>query len=69
MAVTAGSARMTKQGWIDNAQHIAGIVVGVTLLRLLDLRYPKESRGKRWFSTVAANLAADGVKQQFFPFR
>ncbi len=59
---------MTKQGLIDNAQHIAGMVVG-RALRFLGLRYSKEHRGSRWFSTVSANLAADGVKQAFLPYR
>ncbi|MNV15074.1 hypothetical protein D3C71_1057770 [compost metagenome] len=59
---------MTKQGIIDNGQHIAGLLVG-RALRLLGLRYSKADRGTRWFSTVAANLAADGVKQSFFPYR
>jgi len=59
---------MTKQGMIDNAQHIAGIAVG-TVLRFLGLRYSKAHRGGRWFSTVAANLAADGQQMQWFPYR
>lgn len=59
---------MTKQGMIDNAQHIAGIMVG-RALRFLGLRYSKEDRGSRWFSTVAANLAADGVQQAWMPYR
>ncbi|SEJ99774.1 hypothetical protein [Achromobacter sp. NFACC18-2] len=59
---------MTKQGLIDNAQHIAGMAIG-RVLRALGLRYSKEHRGSRWFSTVAANLAADGVKQSFLPYR
>ncbi len=59
---------MTKQGLLDNAQHIAGIAVGTTL-RLLGLRYSKVDRGTQWFSTVSANLAADGIKQRFLPYR
>lgn len=59
---------MTKQGLIDNAQHIAGMAVG-RVLRLLGLRYSKSDRGTRWFSTVAANLSADGIEQQWFPYR
>lgn len=59
---------MTKQGMMDNAQHIAGIMVG-RALRFLGLRYSKEHRGSRWFSTVAANLAADGEPMQWLPYR
>lgn len=59
---------MTKQGMINNAQHIAGIIVG-RALRFLGLRYSKEDRGSRWFSTVAANLAADGEPMQWMPYR
>jgi hypothetical protein len=44
-----------------NAQHIAGILIGLTILRSTGLRYGKEHRGQHWYSHVAANLAADGV--------
>lgn len=44
----------------DNAQHIAGIIIGKTYLRATGKRYTKDVRGTKWFSTVAANLAADG---------
>jgi len=43
-------------------QHIAGIIIGKTLLRMTGTRYNKSDRGTKWFSTVSANLAADGVK-------
>lgn len=49
----------------SNVQHIAGIIVGKTL----GGGYTKTDRGAKWFSTVSANLAADGVKQAFFPYK
>ena len=52
----------------DNAQHIAGIIVGLTALKLTGLRYSKAERGTKWFSIVAANLAADGAPLVFAPF-
>ncbi|WP_395350090.1 hypothetical protein [Variovorax sp. UC122_21] len=52
---------MTKQALKDNAQNIAGVLVGLTALKFTGLRFGKSFRGSRWFSTVAANLAADGV--------
>lgn len=52
----------------DNIQHLAGIVIGLTALRLTGLRFGKEARGSKWFSTVAANLAADGEPVRFFPY-
>lgn len=45
----------------NNLQHAAGVIVGLTILKFTGLRFGKEHRGTRWFSTVAANLAADGV--------
>ena len=48
------------QGIKDNAQHLAGVVVGLTVLKMTGLRYGKEQRGQHWYSTVAANMAADG---------
>lgn len=45
----------------DTAQHIAGIVIGKLVLRPLGVRFNKSDRGTKWFSTVAANLAAEGV--------
>lgn len=53
----------------SNAQHIAGILVGKLFLRPLGLRYGKEHRGSKWYSTVAANLAADGFAQQWLLFK
>lgn len=52
----------------DNLQHVAGLLVGFTALRLTGLRFGKDARGSRWFSTVAANLAADGAPVQFAPY-
>lgn len=52
----------------DNAQHLAGVLIGLTALRLTGLRFGKDARGSKWFSTVAANLAADGEPVQFFPY-
>lgn len=53
----------------NNAQHIAGMLVGVTALRFTGLRFGKEHRGTRWFSTVSANLAAEGVKLPLILYR
>lgn len=58
---------MTKQALKDNLQNAAGVIVGLTVLKFTGLRFGKEHRGTRWFSTVAANLAADGVVV-WFPF-
>ena len=52
----------------DNAQHAAGIVIGRLILRPLGVRYTKSDRGTKWFSTVAANLAANGDIVHWFPF-
>jgi len=57
------------QGLKDNAQHVAGLLIGATLLRATGLRYNKSDRGTKWFSTVAANLAADRAPVAWFPFR
>lgn len=59
---------MTRTGLKDNAQHICGILIGLTLLRVTGLRYGKEHRGQHWYSHVAANLAADGIVQ-WLPYR
>ena len=60
---------MTKQGIKDNAQHLAGLLIGWTYLKATGKRYGKEARGTRWFSTVSANLAANGAPFNLFPFR
>lgn len=60
---------MNKQGIIDNLFHIFGILIGKTILKRSGLRYSKEDRGNFPFSTVAANNAADGVKQKFFLYK
>jgi len=60
---------MTKDAIVSNLQHIAGIVVGKTVLRLSGLRYGKEHRGKHWFSTVSANIVADGGKLPLILFK
>lgn len=52
----------------DNLQNAAGIVIGRLILRPLGVRYTKAQRGTKWFSTVAANLAANGEPVQWFPF-
>jgi len=46
---------------MSNIKHAAGIIVGLTILKATGLRFGKEHRGTHWFSTVAANLAADGI--------
>ncbi len=52
--------RINLQGIKDNAQLLAGVVIGKTALRITGLRFGPAARGAHWFSTVAANLAADG---------
>jgi hypothetical protein len=52
----------------DNMQHIAGVLIGLTALRLTGLRFGKDARGSKWFSTVSANLAADGEPIQWLPY-
>lgn len=53
----------------DNAQHIIGVIIGKTALRFTGLRFGKEHRAMRWFSTVSANLAADGIKLPLIMYR
>ena len=60
--------KISTQGIKDNAQHVAGLLVGLTALRLTGLRYSKAERGTKWFSTVAANMAADGVSFSMLPY-
>jgi len=52
----------------DNLQHIAGIVVGKCIAKT-SFRFAKSQRGTLCFSTVSANLAADGIKQGFWIYR
>ena len=52
------------QGIKDNAQHLAGIIVG----SIVKCNYSKADRGSKFFSTVSSNLASAGVKQQMFPY-
>ena len=59
---------MTLQGIKDNAQHIAGMVIGF-VNRFTGTRYPKEQRGKRWFCTGAANLVAHRYEVKFLPYK
>ena len=59
---------MNIQALKDNLQHIAGIVIGKTFLRWTGRRYGKPHRGSRWFSTVSANLSADGESLHLFEF-
>lgn len=53
------------QGIKDNAQHIAGIIVG----KLSVCDYSKDQRGARIFSTVSANLTSQGFKLELFPYK
>ena len=59
--------KLNPQGIKDNAQNAAGTLIGFTLLKLTGKRYSKAERGARWFSTVAANVAAEGYAT-WFPF-
>ncbi len=58
---------MSKQGMKDNAQHLAGMAVGL-LNRLTGRRYSKSERASRWFSTASANLVADRAPVAFLPY-
>lgn len=51
---------MNKQALMNNLQNVAGVLVGLTALKFTGLRFSRAYRSTRWFSTVAANLAADG---------
>ena len=57
------------QGAEDNFQHLAGLAIGRLVLRRTGHRYSKADRGTRWFSTVAANLSAEGDVFALAPYR
>lgn len=63
---------MTKinvQGIKDNAQHLAGIIIGLCILKPFGFRFSKDQRENYWFSTVSANIAAsDVVAIEFLPY-
>jgi hypothetical protein len=61
--------KISKQGIIANAKHVAGMAVGLVMRHTTSYRYSKVQRGKRWFSTVAANLVADREIVELFPFK
>lgn len=62
--------KLNTQGIKDNAQWFAGVAIGFAILRPFGLRFNKEQRGSFWFSTVAANCAADGeIYGSWFPYR
>ena len=56
--------KINTQGIKDNAQHIAGIVIG----SIFKCAYSKDQRNTKWFSTVSANLASQKYKQNLFPY-
>lgn len=51
----------------DNMQHILGKLIGYTL-RGSAFRFSKAQRGTLAFSTVAANLTADGISTPWLPY-
>jgi len=54
----------------DNAQHIAGIIIGKTVLRWTGFRFSKAWRNiPKPFSHVSANLAADGIALPLIMYR
>ena len=62
--------KINKQGVKDNLTHLAGIVVGLTYLKLTGKRYSKQERGTKPFCTISANIAAsEYVKLKFLPYR
>lgn len=60
---------MNTNAIMDNILHILGIIIGKTLLKRSGLRYSREEQGEFPFDTVSANLAADGIKQVWFPHK
>ena len=60
--------KINTYGILANAQHIAGVCIGLLICKPLGLRFGKEHRGQHVFSHVAANLAADGIIQ-LCPYR
>lgn len=56
--------KINVQGIKDNAQHIAGLIIG----SFTDEVMTKDMRGNRWYSTVAVTLAQQGV-YQWLPYR
>lgn len=52
------------QGFRDNAQHIAGLLIGTVSRK----KYTKEDRASKFFSTVAVTLAQEGI-YQWFPYK
>lgn len=55
--------KVNTQGVIDNLQNVAGFAIGKLICKPFGLRFGKEHRGQhKWFSHVAANMAADGVE-------
>lgn len=62
--------KVNTQGIKYNAQWLAGVAIGFAILRPLGLRFDKQQRCCFWFSTVAANCAADGMLcGKWFPYR
>ena len=55
--------KINTQGIKDNAKHVAGTLVGLFICKPTGLRYSKDQRETKWYSTAAANLAADGFVQ------
>jgi hypothetical protein len=52
----------------DNAQHLAGMAIGL-VNRFTGKLYSKDERGTKWFSTVAANLVATKQYVEFLPYK
>lgn len=52
------------QGVKDNAQHIAGLILGTVSRKTMT----KEQRGEKWYSTVAVTMAQEGI-YQWFPYK
>lgn len=62
--------KINMQGIKDNAQHLVGIVVGLVILKPLNLRFNKDDRNAHWFSTISANIAAsDVVAIELLPYK
>jgi len=56
--------KVNTQAIKDNAQHIAGLIIGTVSKGT----HSKAQRGTTWYSTVAATLAQEGF-YQWFPYK
>ena len=61
--------KINVNGIKDNAQHVAGIIVGLTVCKAFGVTFGKEHRGMhKLFCHVAANSAKEGFIV-WFPYK